>query len=512
MTKVISYQRVSSKGQDVHRQQTLAEEYCEMNGYELVKVIQEKISGAAEDRESIKTLMECTKEDADLVIVSELSRITREEDYDKIIYYIRTLKDNGLDIVFLDEPNTIYRHNERFTLTQLITLIVKAQGAAEERAKIKSRMQSGKRDKANQNPYMAIGSKITFGFYRYENPNYDKSKTTTECQTLIAINEKERTAVKMVYDMVIQGQSSHKIAEWLNANGYTNSRGHEFSWQNVLMMVKNRIYKGERELFGKVVKIEPIISAAQWEQANNTISAKRCQVTKKDNHFNPLKGLFYCSDCGCPMGIFEQNKQIYYRSYHMTYKKIKAHLTKNAECKASRVAAENLNNAVWNLCKEFVNTDEYYGASNMAFAELKQQESQLIGAFTEMVEKRNTIKYEIETYQAQADPNNPLITELINNKVEELIKNRREIESKMKDNQKAMGKLTVKMAELKQQLPTDEMTIYEKAEFYHRIIDRIEWNSELFAESGTIKVTYKNGTTAYAMVMTRYPRKKYTRK
>lgn len=509
---VISYQRVSSKGQDVHRQQTLAEEYCTNNGYELVKVIQEKISGAAEDRESIKTLMECTKEDADLVIVSELSRITREKDYDKIIYYIRTLKENGLDIVFLDEPNTIYKHDEDFTLTQLITLIVKAQGAAEERAKIKSRMQSGKRDKAHLNPYMAIGSTITFGYYRYPNPKYDKSKTTTECQTLIAINEKERTAVKMVFDMAIQGQSSHKIAAYLNANGYKNSRGNEFSWQNVLTLIKNRIYKGERELFGKVVQIEPIVSAAQWEQANNTLSAKRCQVTKKDYLFNPLKGLFFCADCNCPMGIMEQYDRIYYRSYHSIYKKTRPHLTTATECNAARVSAENLHNAIWYLCKEYIQTDEYYGASNMTFAELQQQESQLIGAFSEMVEKRNTIKYQIETYQAKADPNDPLITELINNKVEELVKNRREIENKLRGNQKAMAKILNKMAELKQQLPTDEMTIYEKSEFYHRILKRIEWTANLKTEVGEIKVIFKNGTTANARVKTRHPKNTLKRK
>ena len=85
-----------------------------MYGYELVDIISEQVSGAKADRKSIDKLLSLTNKDCDLVVVSELSRLTREEEYDQIIYYIKTIKKNSIDIVFLDEPNTIYKHDEGF--------------------------------------------------------------------------------------------------------------------------------------------------------------------------------------------------------------------------------------------------------------------------------------------------------------------------------------------------------------------------------------------------------------
>ncbi|MES5131908.1 recombinase family protein [Hoylesella timonensis] len=114
MTKVINYQRISTGAQDAKRQTYLAKEYCNMYGYELVDIISEQVSGAKADRKSIDKLLSLTNKDCDLVVVSELSRLTREEEYDQIIYYIKTIKKNSIDIVFLDEPNTIYKHDEGF--------------------------------------------------------------------------------------------------------------------------------------------------------------------------------------------------------------------------------------------------------------------------------------------------------------------------------------------------------------------------------------------------------------
>lgn len=293
MAKVINYQRVSTGKQDAKRQTYLAKEYCNMYGYELVDIISEQVSGAKTDRKSIDKLLSLTNKDCDLVVVSELSRLTREEDYDQIIYYIKTIKKNGIDVVFLDEPNTIYKHDEGFTLTQLITLIVKAQGANEELNKIKERMTSGKKAKAAANPYMVTGSKIPFGFRKVDNPNYVKGKTP---KSLLEIDKKEETALKFCYDMAITGKRSQEICDYLNLNGHRHKDGKKWVNSEITRLLKQKIYNGERTICGITHKIKKIIPDDVFEQANKCISQKRCVIAKEE-HFNPLKGLFMC-DCG----------------------------------------------------------------------------------------------------------------------------------------------------------------------------------------------------------------------
>ena len=80
MAKVIGYVRVSTDKQDLQRQKVLIGKYCEKNSHELVKFIGEKISGAKTNRSGLNEVFELTKKDADIFIISELSRLSREDD------------------------------------------------------------------------------------------------------------------------------------------------------------------------------------------------------------------------------------------------------------------------------------------------------------------------------------------------------------------------------------------------------------------------------------------------
>lgn len=89
--KVIAYCRVSTDKQDLERQRMLAADFCKLRKYDLVGEIVEKSSGTKADREGLKKLLNLTNEDCDLVVVSELSRITREEEFQVIFTRIDTL-------------------------------------------------------------------------------------------------------------------------------------------------------------------------------------------------------------------------------------------------------------------------------------------------------------------------------------------------------------------------------------------------------------------------------------
>ena len=83
--KAIIYARVSSSGylagrQSTERQVEALKDYAAANGYEVVKIFEEDISGAAKnaERERLNAAYDCAvAERVDMMLVSELSRVGR---------------------------------------------------------------------------------------------------------------------------------------------------------------------------------------------------------------------------------------------------------------------------------------------------------------------------------------------------------------------------------------------------------------------------------------------------
>ena len=107
--KAVGYIRVSTDHQDLSRQESLIRQYCQKNNYLLTEIIGEKVSGAKKDRKSISKLINVEKSCADILVVSELSRLSREDDYTTVIFVINNILQNGLDVVFLDEESKVYK-------------------------------------------------------------------------------------------------------------------------------------------------------------------------------------------------------------------------------------------------------------------------------------------------------------------------------------------------------------------------------------------------------------------
>ena len=72
--KAIAYIRVSTSNQDIKRQSVKINEYCLSNNYELVEeIVDFGVSGATLERTGYKQLQGITKDDANIVIISELN-------------------------------------------------------------------------------------------------------------------------------------------------------------------------------------------------------------------------------------------------------------------------------------------------------------------------------------------------------------------------------------------------------------------------------------------------------
>lgn len=493
--KVYIYARVSTKKQDLDRQIMLAKDYCKVRGHEIVGQIVEKMTGTKSDRDGLQDLLKLTNKDCDIVVISELSRIQREDEFQRIFSRIDTLRDNGISVVFLDDPDNVYSKENPITFVQFIMLGVRAQGARDELLKIRDRMKTGRVAKLQQNPYMVTGSQIPFGFTKYANPNYVLGQTP---KSLIRLNEDEAAVVKRCYEMAISGNSCQTIAEFLNRSGYIhkNNKGEKL-WQaaEVNRMLKNRLYIGERTIEGITHHITPIISTEMFEQTAKCMTKKRCIVSKKEERFNPFKGMLFCGDCGLPFTIINQRGNLVYKCLYDNYKYKNPNKTYQI-CHNSRIYYNKLLETVWNATVERLQSSEYYGKSQLTIADYDRQIKSIERQMAELIEERKPIKAEIRKRMKQLDAaTDPDYIELLEEKYKFLKTQIKEIEDKIRVVEKESIKIRIKRGDLLQEMywNNTEMSIYEKTEFFNKVIEKITWQSEKFKRNGTLIIYFKNG-------------------
>lgn len=143
-TKAIIYARVSTAGQDYDRQLVELKQYAARMGYDVVKTLSEKISGAkkVEERQAMTELLNYVEVNkVDKVLIYECSRLSRRAvDFLSIIEIFNEKKislyihQNGLETLL---PNG--------AINPIATLVlgILAQFNSMERSLIRSRMESG---------------------------------------------------------------------------------------------------------------------------------------------------------------------------------------------------------------------------------------------------------------------------------------------------------------------------------------------------------------------------------
>ena len=296
MKKVIAYLRVSTEMQDLERQRKQVCNYCDEQGYNLIHVIEEKVSGAKINRKGINELLDFTNDDADLVIVSEQSRFSREKNIVKVLMNISNVLENGLDLVFLDNPTKVYKAGTEIEFSDLVLLMAGAYASNLERDKIAYRMQSGKEALFYSHPYAYMKTSTLFGFDVVPNPDYiptNKDNTKKQVKQLIQINPKEADLIRKMFDLYVNHNYLAKdLQRFLADNGcnITESSIHK--------LLLNRLYIGERYYKGKLVHtIDAIVDKELFDKVPYI---KKRNVVINDNvadTINPFKGLIKCS-CG----------------------------------------------------------------------------------------------------------------------------------------------------------------------------------------------------------------------
>lgn len=498
MAKVIGYVRVSTDKQDLQRQKVLIGKYCEKNSHELVKFIGEKISGAKTNRSGLNEVFELTKKDADIVIISELSRLSREDDILNVMYEINAIRKQGLDLLILDTETWI-RTTDKIEGMQVMQLVFTAVGNASERKKIADRMKTGRYTKLIKNHYAYIGGQVPFGFRVVPNPLYDeKVASDREPKTLLEENKEEIAILEMMYGKIASGYTLHRLAKYMIDNGMLISNGSLNNYQTLISdILHNTLYIGKRTYNKEVFDIKPVISKSLYDSAMAALEKNRWTVSYSSN-FNPLKGLLFCT---CGRSLYYTNCKNY--KYYKCYKKKDD--GGSQICSNSGVKAETAFKAIWMAAKNMIVQEEFQIQTSEREAQLKQEwqiaYDTLAKIQIELIRKEKELDKITDTIASLENKN---LIKTFEKKYEETEKEIEVIKKRKSENSKTITNLVSKvqeLAKLNKEEKLDALSIEFKSEMLHKVIEKAVWCSDRLRK-GFLQITYLNGLVETLLIQT----------
>ena len=486
MKRVIGYIRVSADNQDLERQRVLIRKYCENKGYSLLRIEEDyAISGTVSNRNGLNSILNITNSVADMVVVSELSRLSRQDDIFETLTQIHTIIRN-VDLVILDEPDKVYEAGKTIILSDFLMLAIKAYGAADERKKIVSRMTTGKDSKVQAFPLMLTDSNIPTGFKAVPNPNYIKGATP---KMLLVEDEERMQLVRDIFNYVANGLSLGKTAEKLNMLGYRTARNKPFYEQSIRTIINDSIYNGVR--YWKGMKLElPVkfISNEIWNLAHKKVQENKNYSGEAQKHYNPLKGIIKCP-CGQTSMYGRTSSCITYRCLDRIKMGIKS------PCTNVGIKAETLIYAVWKDVRLRTLDETYQAKSNEKIAEIEAENIKLTQSIkekdSEIAKLQSDLKTVIDNVMAST---NITIVKALNGKADSIDSQIKSIEAEKIAIDEEIASNNRRIAdEIKSQSrkELDSLSLEGKGEMFRELLSKVVYYS-VSLNSGFIVITYKN--------------------
>lgn len=486
MKRVIGYIRVSTDNQDLERQRVLIRKYCENKGYSLLRIEEDyAISGTVSNRNGLNSILNITNSVADMVVVSELSRLSRQDDIFETLTQIHTIIRN-VDLVILDEPDKVYEAGKTIILSDFLMLAIKAYGAADERKKIVSRMTTGKDSKVQAFPLMLTDSNIPTGFKAVPNPNYIKGATP---KMLLVEDEERMQLVRDIFNYVANGLSLGKTAEKLNMLGYRTARNKPFYEQSIRIIINDSIYNGVR--YWKGMKLElPVkfISDEIWNLAHKKVQENKNYSGEAQKHYNPLKGIIKCP-CGQTSMYGRTSSCITYRCLDRIKMGIKS------PCTNVGIKAETLIYAVWKDVRLRTLDETYQAKSNEKIAEIEAENIKLTQSIkekdSEIAKLQSDLKTVIDNVMAST---NITIVKALNGKADSIDCQIKSIEAEKTAIDEEIASNNRRIAdEIKSQSrkELDSLSLEGKGEIFRELLSKVVYYS-VSLNSGFIVITYKN--------------------
>ena len=501
MQRAIGYSRVSTEKQDLVRQEKLISEYCDSHDYILVDIIEEKVSGAKNevDRVGLMKLLSLQGNEADTIIVAELSRLSREDATLDVLNKVNSLLQKGFNVVFLDNEDKVYTAYSILSLFDIMRLGVEAEYSAGERKKITMRMKTGKYPKIQANPYMYVGGTAPYGFNIIDNPEFAGQKNNRPAKSIMVVNDVEMENVRLIYSWILDGMTVRDAAKKANEMGFITRKNKPFCQTSIAKIIKNPIYNGRRRFKGFNLKTEKIISDEDWNLAQERLQKNRLYKGHGNKHFNPLKGIIFCP-CGYGMMLHQMNgiRDGAYLTLHCCVRNRPEY---GHKCKNSGIKAGVVFDAVWKCVKSVILEKEYKNKSN---EQVKSYERIIATLKKQILDTNNTIKNLI----ADRDKIPDILLRLsnVNGASDHLINTYNnkyiEFDKRIIENEKKKELLNQEISVYQQKIrdikrvaicqELDNLDDIAKADIYKRVLSRVVYYSEN-QFSGFIVISFKNG-------------------
>ena len=155
--KAVIYARVSSAGERQNNDRQVGDltDYANYKRYDIVKVYEEKVTGAKKNQERpvlLEALDYCQSKQVDILLVSELSRLGRNAF--EILEVIKTFVDARINLYLQKEQFTLLDESGKPSLFAPVMLATLATCAELERENIQFRLHSGRKR------YIEAGGKL----------------------------------------------------------------------------------------------------------------------------------------------------------------------------------------------------------------------------------------------------------------------------------------------------------------------------------------------------------------
>lgn len=482
MEKVIAYLRVSTEQQDLERQRKQVVSYCKCNKYNLIEIIEEKVSGAKTERKGLLKLLSKTKDDGDLVIVSEQSRFSREKNIVKVLTNISSVLENGLDLIFLDNPNKIYKAGTEIEFADLVMLMAGAYASNIEREKITYRMQSGKEALFYSHPYASIHSTIPFGFRIVPNQEYIQNKDNNKkyVKNLLEPDEKQVALLKNMFDLYVNGGKSY-----VDLKHYLFDNGYNFDVTAIPYMLRNKLYIGERYYKGVLVhKIEPLIDKDLFNKVPFVAKSNMIYPDKSPYHINPFKGIIKCR-CGASLMMKVRRNEFQYICYS---RKNKLYNCDNFGISMNLLRLIGLN------CVYVMNVKPNYSEETNKLLNSYKDDIVRINDIIDNLNNELTLcnKRINNLLDAIADESDKETTTALKNKIKDVNVEISQIKKDIKTQNNNKYKLSEAIKNLSNNINYNNLTDLDLKDIIRRIIDKMVYSS-FSASYGVCIVYYKNG-------------------
>lgn len=512
--RAIGYARVSTTKQDLARQRDKITNFCADKGYNLQIILEDfGISGATLKRNGYQKLISLTNSECDVIVVSEISRLSRREQVTEALSDIQHILMNGISVILLDNPEKIYQANEDLKLEELIMLVFQLYGAAQERIEIKRKNQDGKQALFRSNPYALVDAHVPFGYRKVRNT------LSSRPRYLIEQDPEQIAIVRKIFKLVLDGKTLYGVMQYLNERNIKINRGYP-SLPILSRIIHNDLYRGVRkrtQSFGKdegkedvaIQYIEPIISEEDFIKAGEKIATNNKFVATGKVYFNPFKGIIRCR-CGRAMMIKDKKPE-----------KGVSKLTYRCSCNESRnspmFCRYNIDEISYELTNSLIKSlfvqrsqeiTEYFRKTSAGkIMELKEVIDGIDNKCSFNRERKAQIdgEYSLNEQKLIHLTNSSLISVLekereridqrnleVENEYAELKLKKRELENRISDIEKANN--TIDVYERITNISNEELT-----ELYHQFLEKIEYFPATLMK-GIYKVTFKSGYSYYIAI------------